>query len=349
LSPLVVRLPSLATRGAEIIEIALSIAERLAGDLGMPGARIGDDTLRDLAERQWPRNLDELSAAVGRALFSSLELENRELEASKVAGRPFARGLTLQRAASGAGPVVQPAASSAFLRSGGTASSSPPPRSTPEPMQAWEIERIVAELAHELKNPMVTIKTFGENLDTIFENPSLREKFTDLAREAIDRMDRFLEELMQFSRFSEPQKEPVALAQVLGGAIQSNAARVRDRVRMNGDTGTYRVRGDVDQLTFALRAVLRFLSRETAEEAPIHVDISPTEGLVFRSDLGDGARGNSDGDGNAEAEVSVPNSLDFILADALVRRHQGTTRILRRQSQLQVRVKLPTLERREDA
>lgn len=217
-------------------------------------------------------------------------------------------------------------------------------------MQPREIERIVAELAHELKNPMVTIKTFGENLDTIFENPSLREKFSDLAREAIDRMDGFLEELMQFSRFRELHTQPISLSQILGSAIQSNAARVRDRVSMNVAAETYRVRADADQLTFALRSVLRGLSRETAEEAPIHIDVSPTDGLVFRSHLAAEPPGHASDDAHAdaEAEVSVPNSLDFILADALVRRHEGVTRILRRQGELHVRVRLPGLEPRDD-
>lgn len=213
-----------------------------------------------------------------------------------------------------------------------------------------EIERIVAELAHELKNPMVTIKTFGENLDTIFENPSLREKFTDLAREAIDRMDGFLEDLLQFSRFREPRTQPMSLSQVLGTAIRSNTAQVRNRVTMNASAEMYRIRADADQLSFALRSVLRGLGRATAEETPIHIDVSPPDGLVFRSRLAAVMPDDAcdDAQADTEAEASTPNSLDFILADALVRRHEGVTRILRKQGQLQIRVSLPGLEPRDD-
>lgn len=332
LSALVVPLPSLVARRAEIGAIASAIAERLAAELGIAGAALDDAAIRELAERDWPRNVDELSAAVARLLFTAREPRAAELARVTAGG-----------AAAGSSMISPTRPSSA----GGTAPARHPPAH--DLLDSRDIEQVVAELAHELKNPMVTIKTFGENLDTIFENPALREKFTALTREAIDRMDGYLEELMQFSRFSAPRKQLVPLSQVLAGAIRSHPPRVRDRVKLDGEAGRYRMRGDADQLTFALRSLLRGLSREIPEQAAIHVDVSPPGDVVFSSETGPEATPRWRAAGEAEDEPGLQHSLDFIMADALVRRHEGATHVSRDRNALEVRLHFPSLEQGDDA
>lgn len=345
LSALTAPLPPLAARRGEIVAIARVIADRLGVDLGIPGARLGEAALEQLAERDAPRNIDELSAAVARALYSSQDAP-RESDAPRAPSPPV---IAVQRASGGdlsAGAVaatVSPLRSSPSLRP--FSASRTPVR---EPLQTREIEQVVAELAHELKNPMVTIKTFAENLDAIFEDPSLREKFTVLAREAIDRMDGFLEDLLRFSRFAEPEKRLVSLSQALALAVGSLTPPIKDRIHVNGAVGKDQVRGDEAQITFALRSVLRGLCREILEEAPIHVDVSPGGELVFSANAAPGHHESAEGGADSERASAWPNSLDFILADGLVRRHGGSTRVVRQRGQLQIRLSLPGLEASDD-
>ena len=207
---------------------------------------------------------------------------------------------------------------------------------------------VIAELAHELKNPMVTIKTFAENLEQLLNDPGLREKFVGLTREAIDRMDGFLEELLRFSRYAEPRLQTLSLTQTLARAIDANEGRVRERVKTNGLSPKQMVRVDEDQLTFALKSLVRGLCREIPMDASILVDLSPEGELVFHSSAGGGMQQKLQSALDHEINASAPWSLDLMMADALIRRNGGSSRIVRDQGELQVRVSLPNTERGAD-
>jgi signal transduction histidine kinase len=197
---------------------------------------------------------------------------------------------------------------------------------------------------------MVTIKTFAENLEQLLNDPGLREKFVGLTREAVDRMDNFLEELLRFSRYGEPRVETLSLTQTLARAVDAAEGRVRERVKTNGLPSKQMVRFDEDQLTFALKALVRGLCREIPMDAFIRVDLSPEGELVFRSSGGGGGgmQQKLQSALDHESNTSAPWSLDLIMADALIRRNGGSSRIVRDQSELQVRVSFPSAERGTD-
>ena len=312
LLPLVVSLPSLATRSDEIPAIALALADQIAAELGLDEPSIDDQALQSLAKRDWPGNLDELAAVVTQAL---LDADGGRIESFE--------------------PKQAPAAG--YTRR----TTTPAPSFRAEPR---EIEAIVAELAHELKNPMVTIKTFAENLDALLKDPALREKFTALTCEAVDRMDGFLEELLQFSRFSDPHPRTLSLPQTLAHAVDAMEADLRGRVKVNGIPRKLLVRGDEEQLGFALRTLLRGLCRETAADAAVHVETASDDELVFRSTSGGTAQQKLHGLLDHAANGVSPPSLDFIMGDALMRRNGGSSRIQRDDETVKIRVKFAAAE-----
>jgi signal transduction histidine kinase len=328
LSSLTIPLPPLSLRQSEIPAIALSLADHISDELELPEPTIDDVAVEALCERDWPGNLDELSAVITRSLLAAEGGRITDFDTPR-----FAR-------------------SSADTRNSVVESPRAPSLSSPKPTKVagpaiGELEMVIAELAHELKNPMVTIKTFAENLEQLLTDPGLREKFVALTREAIDRMDGFLEELLRFSRYAEPRLQALSLAQTLSRAIDASESRVRERVKTNGLPPKQMVRCDEDQLAFALKSLVRGLSREIPNDASILVDLSDGE-LVFHASPGGGMQqklqGALDHDGNA----SAPWSLDLLMADALIRRNGGSSRIVRDQSELQVRVSLPSAERGTD-
>jgi hypothetical protein len=208
-----------------------------------------------------------------------------------------------------------------------------------------ELEMIIAELAHELKNPMVTIKTFSENLEQLLNDPGLRDKFVGLTRDAIDRMDGFLEELLRFSRYAEPKVQNLSLGQALKRALEGQEGRLRERVKTSGISAKHVVRVDEDQLTFALRSLVRGLSREVPLDASISVELSPGGELIFACGGGGGMQQKLHGALDQASNGSVPWSLDLMMAEALIRRNGGTSRIEREQDQLKVWVTFPSPER----
>ena len=46
--------------------------------------------------------------------------------------------------------------------------------------RASELKVLIHELAHEMKNPMVTVKTFAQLLDDRYEDEDFRARFRDV-------------------------------------------------------------------------------------------------------------------------------------------------------------------------
>ena len=308
----------------------MALADCICAELGLPAPVIDEAALRRLSERDWPGNLDELGAVLTHALIAAEGDRVTDFGVPAIARR----GAPLRPSG---GPAAR-AAGTGVGRATGAG-----------PREARELELIIAELAHELKNPMVTIKTFADNLEQLLNDPGLREKFVGLTREAIDRMDSFLEDLLRFSRYTEPRLQTLSLNQALTRALESNEVRVRERVKTNGLTGKHMVRVDEEQITFAFKSLVRGLCREIPLEASILVDVSPGGDLVFHSSASGGMQQKLHGTLDQETNSNTPWSLDLMMAEALIRRNGGSSRIVRQSDELQVHVSFPSPERGVDA
>ena len=62
-----------------------------------------------------------------------------------------------------------------------------------------ELNMVIHELAHELKNPMVTIKTFAQLLGDRYQDENFRTRFREVVGGDIERMDDLLEVLIEFA------------------------------------------------------------------------------------------------------------------------------------------------------
>ena len=195
------------------------------------------------------------------------------------------------------------------------------------------------ELAHELKNPMVTLKTFSGHLDRLLDDPATRTKFVDLAGEAIDRMDGFLEELLAFSRFGDPRPQVVALDPLLARALGGPAA-IRDRFSGNGAPAGLKVVADEEQIEFALRALLRGLTKQLSPSAPIVYQWVAPGGLRFdsKAEVTGIALHNIMGQGIRD---ELAASLDIFVSRSLIERNRGRLSAERDDSGLHVRLDLP--------
>lgn len=59
---------------------------------------------------------------------------------------------------------------------------------------------MAAGLAHELKNPLVSIRTFSQLLPYKFDDPDFRDKFSKVIMEEVDRINSLIEQVLLFSR-----------------------------------------------------------------------------------------------------------------------------------------------------
>jgi signal transduction histidine kinase len=311
----VIALPPLSERGREVP----AIAELLVGEASRRIDRAAPPIDAEAQQRlvTWPGTVEELESALRRAVHAG---EGRPIRAADL------------------GPFDTTSAPAA----------PPPAAGAPEPLSAAaeknldtpRIEAVITELAHELKNPMVTIKTFAQHMDHLLADAELREKFTRLTNEAVDRMDAFLDELLQFSRFSLPNPRPVALADMITRSVSMSEAENRERLHSNGIPEDFRVMADEEQIAFAVCAAIRGLVRELPADTSIVLSSAASNEIVLRANV-PGMKGKLQNWLHHENGSGAENSLHFVLAEALVARNGGLFRVVRRVDSIEARMTLP--------
>lgn len=300
LSILPVRLAALRDRRNDIPPIAEEMLGNICRTLGHPAPRLSASALDRLAEHPWFGNLAELESVLTRTLILR---DAREFGADDLV---FDHTPLLPTAA------VPPPAGSAAARP-----------------QGPSLEMIVQELAHEFKNPLVTLKTFAQLTQRAAENSGGDAQFACLAAQAADRMDGVLENLLRFVGMQEPRLRPVRVADLFASGADGSPAGGWT-LRPEGHAGAG-VRADPEQVSFALANLLRALAGEPPGSGTISVRYEPpsTAVLVFPSANGGPASHLAALlDGDAEAEVP----LGVAIARAVVERNGGTLTI-RRQAQ----------------
>jgi signal transduction histidine kinase len=78
---------------------------------------------------------------------------------------------------------------------------------------------LTAGLAHEIRNPLVAIKTFTQLLPERLEDEEFRNHFLNIASGEVDRISALVTELLEFARPSEPKFELEDVNSILDGMI----------------------------------------------------------------------------------------------------------------------------------
>jgi PAS domain S-box-containing protein len=108
-----------------------------------------------------------------------------------------------------------------------------------------------AGMAHEIKNPLVSIKTFAQLLPERYQDSDFRETFSALIGHEIDRIDTLVNQLLRFARPAKPLLKPMHVHEVLEKSLQLIGHRLYQKeiklTRFWGaDVDT--IRADADQL-----------------------------------------------------------------------------------------------------
>jgi signal transduction histidine kinase len=246
LDAVTLRVPPLAARLHEMPAIAADMVVMLSARRGGPAPALSPEALAWLSMRPWPGDLQELEMVIARGL---LRAGAATITVSHLSG---------EEEAVPTAPVPGP-------RADGHA----------------HIEYLAAEMAHELKNPLVTIKTFADHLPAMLDDAELRTRFAGLASESIARMDDLLENVLAFARQGAPQPSAVEIGPLLDAVIAEVEPELAARgVRLDyaGANGPRRS-ADAGQLAYALRNLLGGVLREVPPGDALQVD-GRTPGVV---------------------------------------------------------------------
>lgn len=116
------------------------------------------------------------------------------------------------------------------------------------------VGELAAAIAHEIKNPLTILKGAVSLMPAKLDNPEFLGKFAEVANGEMDRINRTVESLLNFARFSQPNMRLADIGLILTRAcnVISAYARVnRVDLRVNCPGDLPRIRADDDHLTNA--------------------------------------------------------------------------------------------------
>jgi len=328
LATLTLRIPPLRERPSDIPPLAAAIAGECARQLNLGSVSFSPDALDRLRHYLWFGNILELQSVITRTLV----IRRKDLvEASDLIWDSGGTAPELPE------PIVGEASAAVPVESPGWGNGKLP-----------ELRVLINELAHELKNPMVTIKTFAQLLAERFDDSAFRDQFQQRVGVDIARMDDVLELLVDFSRFSEPNAQGVSLRGQLQRTFEELVPECVERdasIRWGKREEDIKVFVDPEQFRYTLINVLRAVLGQIKAKGEIKVDIG-RDGLVSMSYVREGSGTNPlsaylEPSSQSREDEALP--LRVLLAKSLLERSGGDL-VLSRQGdgQMQIRLVVPT-------
>jgi DNA-binding NtrC family response regulator len=336
LAALEVRIPPLRERPAAIARAARAVAAAFCAARGEPPRRLAPDAIEELLAHPWPGNLRELESVVVRTLAASgsdpvragdLRFEGApepvsvaELEPEDA--EPTVAALAEPEPAAPAAPAPEPTPSARAEAA------------EPRPLALAEgpLRRLVGAISHEVRNPLVAIRTFAQLLPEHFDDPEFRGRFAALVGDDVRRIERAVEQLARFAGFGPPEHKPVDLAALLEDLLEEHREEIQGRrlvVLRELDRERPSVRGDAGQLRFALGALLGKALELVPERGDVYLASrhhptglrgAPAARVLLRFQNPEDGVPTLAVEGISLAETA----LEVVLADAIARAHGGS-------------------------
>ncbi|MPZ77525.1 MAG: hypothetical protein GEU77_13490 [Deltaproteobacteria bacterium] len=329
IATLTLKLPPLRDRRDDIPAIVDWFAHHYSHLLELDEVTFSVSAKEQLCNYLWFGNLNEMETVVARTLAlrrkSKIEAADLVFDFSDAIGpqqlSDFERLISAEE--------------SELATAGGVRSWRSPRKSpTDAPSQVngngkgAELKVLIHELAHEMKNPMVTIKTFAQLLGDRYQDENFRERFQEVVGGDIERMDDLLEVMIEFADFSQPNVNRVSLEERLRSSVDevgSECAKRQAFVRWQGNEFGQPILADEGQLAYILKNVLLAILSQVKMGSEVNIDVAG-QGTAVISYSREGARMasitqylGSPSEGTGESILP----LRLMLAKQLVERNGG--------------------------
>jgi hypothetical protein len=319
LSTVTVHAPALARRGDEIPALARRRIELLCRELGREVPELSPAAESALRAHAWTGDTAELDAVLVRTLLASGEptLDAGDLcwepqpvlALAEAPPSPREPAVDSERAPSGAAEraAVELGArpTAAHERRVDEAEAGRVIAGAPSPT----LEALAVELAHQLKNPLVTVKTFVASVDSLCEDPQELSQFRVLTEEAVTRMDELLDGLLAFARLGAASAARIDALSLVRDALRATwRGFASKQVTLEAPDGaTLPVLTDVEHLRFAFGTLARHVAETIEARGTLRIEVDGRNGLRFGY-RESGAITHLRGAGNA-SDVGLPLAL----------------------------------------
>ncbi len=193
------------------------------------------------------------------------------------------------------------------------------------------IQKLVGAVAHEIRNPLVSIRTFAQLLPRRFEDPEFRARSGPIVGSEVRRIEQLIELMVRFAGLDAPKPEPVDIPALLETLLEDRREAIEQRpivVLKELDRDQPYAHGDAEQLRFALDAVIAKVLDLVSDQGDLylaskHHPQGLGEGASVRVLLRFRGRGPISSDVSTRGTSLVESSISLALAEAIVQRHGG--------------------------
>ena len=205
------------------------------------------------------------------------------------------------------------------------------------------LRRLVGALAHEVRNPLVSIKTFSELLPEHHTDEDFRNRFAELVGNDVRQIESVLARLQDLANLAPTRREPVDVASMIDRVLTEHGPLIQERhlllLKELDRTAPY-VLADEGQLERAIAGVLATAIEMVPERGDVYLASKhnsqgftgqPTVRVLLRYHVPSLGRPLGDllqDDGfRIEGITQSETSLDFLIAEAIVRAQGGAMTI----------------------
>jgi DNA-binding NtrC family response regulator len=330
LAGLSVRIPPLRDRPGAIEPLAADTALAWCRARGATPRTFSAEALAALRSHPWPGNQRELEAVVARTLAAEA-IDPITPDRLRFHAEGASLGV-LREPELSEPPVFDP--SPPDLR-GDKQPAVKRETTLPDRDRTDEVRRLVRSLAHEVRNPLVAIRTFASLLPERAEDPEFRNEFSRVVGADVDRIERVLDRLGEFAELAPEEPRPVDVAALLEAHLEAARGEIESR-RLLVLKELDRTQPHAFAGPRAVELALELLIRRALGWMPDRADLyiasrqqpnglrgRPCQRVVLRF-YRPGARATEPSDPASAALASRETDLELVLAEQLVRSQGGT-------------------------
>jgi len=136
---------------------------------------------------------------------------------------------------------------------------------------------MAAGMAHEIKNPLSSMKVFSQLLHERYEDPEFRAKFEEIIPKEINRVDRIVEGLLSFARSPEPQLSYVNIEEVINSVLDDLKTTIESgNITIEKQfTPSPRINADKEQLFKAFSNIILNAIQSISGSGTVKVSVIP--------------------------------------------------------------------------
>jgi hypothetical protein len=306
-----IQLKSLRERPKDIPLFAALFSSAAAQRIPGPPKQFSEEAIRCLEEHAWPGNLPELESVIYRSVLftQSLKIERQNILFDPVLPEKHQEQAPCPDNTESV--PMQPEDSSLSVAIA--------------PLDL-SIAHLVAELSHEIKNPLVAVKTFIQLFPAHMNDPEFLSEFFSIAEKSTDRIDYLTERMLEFAKLSEPRVDNVSLVSVLREILKNlDAAGAKLQVEWSQQSFEQlcAVRADFEQLRYALENILLHIAHNSSVGGQVKIvsDISDrTTAITFSYASDKNVQGLAFLNARGE-RISDLSGLDLFLAQQILQKN----------------------------